>query len=52
VGDSFEDFSGQQDEIEWCQVFFAELDEVDAFVGPAGGLADEGVLLEVVVAEK
>ena len=44
-GDRFTELTGQQDEIEWGEIFFAELDEIDAFGGPAGGLADEGGLL-------
>ena len=45
-------FCGRGDEIAGGEVFFAELDEVDALGGPAGGLAEEGGLLEVVVAGK
>ena len=52
VGDGFKDLAGQQDEIEWGEVFFAELDEIDALGGPAGGLADESGLLETIVTGK
>ena len=50
--DGFKDLAGQNDEVKGGEVFFAELDEIDAFCGPLGGLADECGLLEAVVARK
>ena len=50
--DGFEDLAGQQDEVERGQIFFAELNEIDAIGGPAGGLVDESGLLEAVVTGK
>jgi hypothetical protein len=50
--DSFQDLASEKDEVEGREVLFAELDEVDAFGGPLGGLEDEGGLLGAVVAGK
>ena len=50
--DSFQDLASEKDEVEGREVLFAELDEVDAFGGPLGGLEDEGRLLGAVVTGK
>jgi len=48
--EGFEDLSGEVGEGGREKVFLAELDDVDALGGPAGGLAEEGGLLLTVVA--
>lgn len=48
--DGFEDLAGEGGEGGGGEVFFAELDEVDALFGPEGGLTDEGGLLAGLVA--
>ena len=48
--DGLKDSTGEGGEGGCGEVFFAELDEVDALLGPEGGLADEGGLLVGVVA--
>jgi hypothetical protein len=48
--EGFQDFAGERGEGGSGEVFFAELDDVDALGGPAGGLAKEGGLLLAVVA--
>jgi hypothetical protein len=49
-GERFEEVSGEGCQPCGGQILFAELDEVDAGRGPAGGLFDERGLLAVVVA--
>ena len=45
-GDGLEDLAGEGGDVGGGEIFFAELDEVDAFGDPAGGLAEEcGLLL-------
>jgi len=48
--DGLKDVSGEGGQGGCGEVFFTELDEVDALLGPEGGLADEGGLLAGVVA--
>ncbi len=50
--DGLEDVAGEGGEGGGGEVFFAELDEVDALFGPDGGLADEGIPLLGVIAEE
>ena len=48
--DGLKDSTGEGGEGGCGEVFFAELDKVDALLGPEGGLTDEGGLLVGIVA--
>jgi hypothetical protein len=52
VADGFENIAGERRQVGCGEVFFAQLNEIDAVGGPASGLADEGGPLERVVAGK